>query len=250
VVWDRVHRRDPVRPRQSTRCIREYITGCNGACRAARHLGGIIGSPAASTVFVIDPATSDAELLALCRAGRQAAWSTLVRRYQRLIYTVPRRAGLDEAAAADVFQTCFARLFEHLDRIDDASRIRAWLVTTARRETLRWLESQRRIVDLAPAGGDAADGGDDAPDPLDQIAADQPLTEQWLEDVQQHDRLRRAVELLDPRARQFVELVFLQDEPPSYQEIAQALGIAEGSIGPTRARCLAKLRTILARMNM
>ncbi len=193
------------------------------------------------------PEPSDDELLAQCRAGRQAAWSTLVRRYQRLIYTVPRRGGLSDEAAADVFQATFARLFEHLDRIEDASRVRAWLVTTARRETLRVLELQQRRVELQPAAGD--DGGDDGEDPLDRLPAADPLPEVLLSELQQHDRLRRAVDALDPRARQFVELVFLQDETPPYSEIAARLGIAEGSIGPTRARCLAKLRDILAKLD-
>lgn len=186
----------------------------------------------------------DEALLAQCRAGRQAAWSTLVRRYQRLVYTVPRRAGLDEAAAADVFQTTFARLVEHLDRIEDAARVRAWLVTTAKRESLRLLEQARRVVDLAPAGGrDDADA--DSDDPLDRLPSDDPLPEELLSELQQHDRLRRAVDRLDPRARAFVELLFLHDPPLAYTEIAARLGIAEGSIGPTRARCLAKLRTLL-----
>lgn len=171
-----------------------------------------------------------------------------MRRYQRLVYTVPRRAGLDDGAAADVFQTTFARLVEHIDRIEDTARVRAWLVTTAKRETLRLLEQARRVVDLAPAGGrdDAEADGDD---PLDRLPADDPLPEELLSELQQHDRLRRAVDRLDPRARSFVELVFLHDPPLTYTEIAARLGIAEGSIGPTRARCLAKLRTLLDQLD-
>jgi RNA polymerase sigma factor (sigma-70 family) len=187
---------------------------------------------------------TDAELVAQCRAGRQAAWSTLVRRYQRLVYTVPRRAGLSDDEAADVFQACFSRLFEHLDRIDDAARVRAWLVTTAKRETLRLLEARRRFVDLVPAGASDAEG-DDAGDPMERIADPGPLPEQLLGELQEHDRLRRALDRIDARSRQFLELLFLQDEPLPYSEIAARLGIAEGSIGPTRARCLAKLRTAL-----
>lgn len=187
---------------------------------------------------------SDAELVLRCRSGSEAAWGVLVRRFQRLVYTVPRRAGLPEAQAADVFQTVFARLVEHLDRLADPSRVQAWLVTTAKRESLRLLEQSRRVVDLAPAGSD----GDDGTDPIDRLASDTPLPESVLSDLQQQDRLRRAVELLDERTRRFVELLFLQDEPLPYSEIAARLGIAEGSIGPTRARCLAKLRELLRRL--
>jgi RNA polymerase sigma factor (sigma-70 family) len=188
---------------------------------------------------------SDADLVQRCRAGEQPAWNMLVRRYQRLIYTVPRRAGLSEDQAADVFQVVFSRLFEHLDRLADPTRLQAWLVTTAKRESLRLVEQSRRIVDLTPAGGDPDDAGGD---PLDRFAADTPLPEQLLGDLQQQDRLRRAVVQLDERSRRFVELLFLQDEPLPYSEIAARLGIAEGSIGPTRARCLDKLRTILRKL--
>lgn len=183
---------------------------------------------------------SDDQLLALCRQGRQDAWAALVRRYQRLVYTVPRRAGLADEAAADVFQTTFARLVEHLDRIADASRVRAWLVTTARRETLRHLEQAARVV-----SGDVP-AADEGPTLLESLPDPGPAPEQLLADLEQHDRLRQAVDRLDPRSRQFVELLFLQDEPLPYSEIAVRLGIAEGSIGPTRARVLAKLRALLA----
>lgn len=178
---------------------------------------------------------ADDELVRACRNGQQAAWSTLVRRYQRLVYTVPRRAGLPDEAAADVFQTAFQRLFEHLDRLDDGSRVRAWLVTTAKRETLRLLAERQRIVE--PAG--------DADDPLASVPDPAPLHDEQLAELQEQHRVRAAVDRLDPRARQFVELLFLQDEPLPYAEIARRLGIPEGSIGPTRARCLAKLRALL-----
>jgi RNA polymerase sigma factor (sigma-70 family) len=187
---------------------------------------------------------SDAELVHRCREGHQAAWSMLVRRFQRLVFTVPRRAGLSEEQAADVFQVVFSRLFEHLDRLDDPSRVQAWLVTTAKRESLRLRELGRRVVDLAPA----ADADDDGGDPLDRFASDSPLPEDLLADLQQQDRLARAVAQLDERSRRFVELLFLQEDPLPYTEIAARLGIAEGSIGPTRARCLEKLRTILRKL--
>jgi RNA polymerase sigma factor (sigma-70 family) len=186
---------------------------------------------------------SDADLVAQCREGHQAAWSTLVRRYQRLIYTVPRRAGLSEEHAADVFQACFEKLYRQLDRLDDGARVRAWLVTTARRETLDLLERGRRVVDLAPPPGDEGEG--DAGDPLDRFAHPGPLPDELLSDLQQQDRLRRALERLEARPRQLLELLFLEDEPPPYSEIAARLGIAEGSIGPTRARALDKLRAVL-----
>ncbi|HSQ73683.1 MAG TPA: sigma-70 family RNA polymerase sigma factor [Rubrivivax sp.] len=186
---------------------------------------------------------SDDALVQRCRQGEQAAWSTLVRRFQRLIYTIPRRAGLSDDQAADVFQISFQRLHEHLDRIEDASRVRAWLVTTAKRETLRLLQEARRFVALAGSGGDDEDA-----DPLAAVPDPAPLQDAQLSALQESHRLREAVDRLDPPARQLVELLFLQEEPLPYAEIARRLGIPEGSIGPTRARCLAKLRNVLQKV--
>jgi RNA polymerase sigma factor (sigma-70 family) len=184
---------------------------------------------------------SDEALLTRCKAGQAAAWSTLVRRYQRLIFSIALRAGLGEEAAADIFQITFARLFENLDRIQDASRVRAWLVTTAKRECLLLLDQQRRRAEETLQ----SDPDDPTTDVLAQQPDSAPLAEDLLALLQEHDRLRRAVDQLDPRSRQFVELAFLQDEPLSYGELAARLGIAEGSIGPTRMRCLDKLRRLL-----
>ncbi len=174
-----------------------------------------------------------------------------MRRYQRLVYTVPRRAGLNDSACDDVFQATFTRLVENLRRIGDGARVRAWLVTTARRETLRFLVLQGRQGELPAMPLETHAGGGDpqsAPDPFDALASASPLPEQVLESLQDLDRLRTAVDLLEPRARQFAELMFLQEEPLSYLEIAARVGMAEGSIGPTRARVLDKLRTLMARL--
>jgi RNA polymerase sigma factor (sigma-70 family) len=154
---------------------------------------------------------------------------------------VPRRAGLDDHAAADVFQTVFERLLEHLDRLTHPDRLQAWLVTTARRETLRRLEQARRTAE--PVGGDP----DEDADPLSSIAEEAPLPEELLERLQDERRVRRAFDLLDERSRALLTLLFLQDEPLPYAEIAGKMGISEGSIGPTRMRALAKLRDILER---
>lgn len=184
----------------------------------------------------------DHELVQRCRQGEQAAWAVLVRRYQRLVYTVPRTAGLPEEQAADVFQFTFERLHQHLHRLDDPTRVRAWLVTTAKRETLRLLAENRRYASSASVGAGAE--GEDI-DPLAALPDPAPLQDAQLDALQQQDRLRAAVDRLDPAARQLVELLFLQEEPLAYAEIARRLQMPEGSIGPTRARCLAKLRKLL-----
>ena len=201
---------------------------------------GIIGGPNATKPRPVLQDLPDDELVRRCRAGEAAAWSTLVRRYQRLIYTVPRRAGLSEDDAADIFQICFQRLLEHIDRLEDGAPVRAWLVTTAKRESLRRIEAARRFAQPTTTGDDDADE-----DPLPAIPDPAPLQDEQLSDLQDLSRLRAAVDRLEPRARQFIETLFLQQEPLPYSEVAARLGIPEGSIGPTRARCLAKLRKLL-----
>ena len=80
---------------------------------------------------------SDEQLVRACQRGDEDAWEQLITRYRRLVYTIPRRAGLDDDLAAEVFQRVFITLLESIDRIEQPARISTWLVTTARRETWR-----------------------------------------------------------------------------------------------------------------
>jgi RNA polymerase sigma factor (sigma-70 family) len=182
----------------------------------------------------------DAALVARCSQGDAAAWTALVRRYQRLVYAVVLRAGLDEHAAADVFQTVFARLITHLPRLDQPDRLQAWIVTTTKREALRVRQLGRRMVSLTPADDEPGDGL------LDALADDAPLAEDALSDLQQLDLLRAGLDRLDARCRDLLLLVFRdEDERLPYDEVARRLGVPVGSVGPTRARCLDKLRRLV-----
>lgn len=188
--------------------------------------------PAAPTGEPPD-ALDDAALFLRCRDGERAAWVELVRRYQRLVYTVARRAGCDEADAADVFQATFEQLWSALDRLRQPDRLRAWIVTVAKREALRRRVAARRQVgldELDAAGLEIADEGPLPPDMLEQ-----------LEDMH---RLQMGMARLDARCRQLLELLF-DDDPQPYDRIAQTMGMPIGSLGPTRARCLGKLRTLM-----
>lgn len=181
-------------------------------------------------------ALSDEALVLACRRGDEQAWESLVKRYERLIYSIPRRAGLDESAAADVFQTVFAKLVENIDRIEQPDRIQAWLVTLARRESLRLAFSSGST---RTASGDfEAEAEIDIPDKA--LLADQELI-----DLERQHRVRLAVDSLDKRCQQLVRLLFYRADPPAYSEVAALMGVTPGSIGPTRARCLQKLLRIL-----
>lgn len=182
----------------------------------------------------------DGQLLLRCRRGEQAAWAALVRRYRRLVYAIALRAGLDEAGAADVFQTTFARLVEHLARIAQPDRLQAWLVTTAKREALLTRARALRTVSITRPG-DADDGADEA-----ELVDEALLPDQVVEELQQAALVRRALDTLDERCRTLLLLLFGDADDLPYEEIARRTGMAVGSIGPTRARCLSRLRKALS----
>ncbi|MFL6216906.1 MAG: RNA polymerase sigma factor [Blastocatellia bacterium] len=177
---------------------------------------------------------SDEALVLACRRGDEAAWEMLVERFQRLIYAIARRAGLDEDAATDVFQNVFASLIERLDRIEQPGRIQAWLVTAAKRETWRAVLARNQS---RAAGADE----ESEEDLLDRLPDQSLLPDELLLQLEKQHTVRTAVGSLDERCNRLLTLLFYRAEPPAYAEVASQLGISEGSIGPTRARCLQKL---------
>lgn len=181
---------------------------------------------------------TDKELLLSCRRGDESSWQALVDRYQRLIYAIPRRAGLNEDQAGEVFQEVFVTLFEKMNEINEPDRLHAWLVTTARRKTWRLLSKERSSQSTKTGDGDE---GDEALAVVDKS----PLPDETLMRLEEQHRIRTAVAELDPRCRQLLTMLYYHAEPPPYSEIAAALGTPEGSIGPTRARCLKKLFKLL-----
>jgi RNA polymerase sigma factor (sigma-70 family) len=185
-------------------------------------------------------AEDDAVLLAGCRRGEAASWRALVERYQRLVHAIVRRIGLDEHAAADVFQTVFARLFEHLPRIQAPERLQAWIVTTAKREALL-LRRRGRRTESTTRSDDEHSGPS-----IEDIADDALLPEHLLEQLQKIDTVRQGLDRLDERCRRLLLMLFRDDdERVPYDEVASQLGVPIGSIGPTRSRCLGKLRRLL-----
>lgn len=184
--------------------------------------------------------TSDKALILACRQGDEHAWEVLVNRYQRLIYTIPRRAGLDEDHAAEVFQSTFARLLENLERIRQPDCIHAWLVTTARRETIQLIRRQSSEQSISPT--DDADGTYNT----EAIPDDRLLPSEELERLEEQHIVRATIQKMDDRCRCLLNLLYYRADPLSYSEIAEALDMPEGSLGPTRARCLDKLRRLLA----
>lgn len=183
----------------------------------------------------------DAALVSRCLRGEGGAWTALVRRYQRLVYAIALRMGFDDHAAADVFQTVFARLVKHMPSIENPHLLQAWIVTTAKREALLQRERAARTVSMTrPDEADADASADwDVPD-------EALLPEEALAELQQQNQVRNALERLDERCRSLLSMLFSDDDNVPYADIARRLGVSVGSIGPTRARCLEKLRRLVS----
>ncbi|MCU0758514.1 MAG: sigma-70 family RNA polymerase sigma factor [Steroidobacteraceae bacterium] len=180
-----------------------------------------------------DASWADERLVQGCLQGDERAWAALIGKYKRLIYSIPFRYGATPADAADIFQSVCSELLAELPRIRDARSLRSWLTTVTARRALRWKQSRLRrredTLDTTDAGEDA--GFLAAPDEFAELERSQAVTE--------------AVARLGDRCRLLVQRLFFDDPPLPYEELARELGLATGSIGFTRARCLEKLRALL-----
>lgn len=174
-----------------------------------------------------------AELVRGAAAGDRRAWERLVDQYARLIWSITTEFKLTESDAADVSQTTWLRLLEHIDRIQHPDRVGSWLAATARNECLRSLAARKRVV-LAQ----------DDEDLTDVAASGAEIDEGILAD-ERDQVVRDAVSRLPGRWQRLIELL-MADPPTSYTEISDQLGLPVGSIGPTRGRCLERLRVLLA----
>ncbi|HWE55218.1 MAG TPA: sigma-70 family RNA polymerase sigma factor [Acidimicrobiales bacterium] len=172
------------------------------------------------------------ELVTRAAADDEHAWSLLVDRFSGLVWSVARSVGLDDADAADVSQTTWMRLAEHLDQLNDTSRVGAWLATTARREAIRVSRLGVRHVPVDPWQWlDRPDDAVDDPE-LAVLATERELAVQM------------AVALLPDRCRRML-IALSADPPASYTDLSSNLGVPMGSIGPTRSRCLQRLERLL-----
>ena len=184
---------------------------------------------------------TDADLIKGCRRGEESAWNALVDRFQRLIYAVPRRAGLSEEQCADDFQEVVVTLFEKLDDIEQPEKIRSWLVTTAKFKTWGVVRASRGIY--------SPENEEEMEREMSNLPDAAPLADDALIELEQQHRIRTAISELEERCRQILSMIYLQESAASYVEVAAAIGVGETSVSPLRARCLKKLEKILSRLN-
>ena len=179
-------------------------------------------------------AETDRSLIRGCCKGDVGAWERLLDRYEPLVFSVARRYGLSREDAADVTQLTFTILIQSIDSLPEDSNLGAWLATVARRHTWRLLDRNRREgagdrESLDVVNVPAARGGD--PDSV----------EHW----ELSEWLNQGLSLVGNPCRDLLTALYLEPEQPSYAEVAERLGMAVGSVGPTRIRCLKRLRQIM-----
>lgn len=172
----------------------------------------------------------DEQLVAACLAGDEEAWVALLDRYSRLIYTVPLRFGFPATVAEEIFQEVCLTLLEKLTTLRERRRFSTWLVTVTRRACLQRLRYQKEVQAL---------------ELLEETVSAPDTPEAALLLIEEQAIIHRALAKLDGRCQHLVRALFFDTASPSYAEIANTLQIPEGSIGPTRARCLEKLRHLL-----
>jgi RNA polymerase sigma factor (sigma-70 family) len=185
-----------------------------------------------------DPATGAPTvevLVARAARGDEDAWAELVARYTPLVAAVINGFELSRADAADVNQTVWLRLVEHLDRLRQPAALPMWMAKTTRHECIRLQRTSRRSRPFDPL--DAADEGHWSASAL----VEDPTVDDDLLRAERHQALRDGFAQLPPRCRQLLEMM-LREPPLTYEEIGVRMRIPIGSVGPTRGRCLHKLR--------
>ena len=180
---------------------------------------------------------SDAELVAACLAGDEQAWSELIDRYSRLIFSIPLRQGLTREEAADVYQAVCLDLVAELPKLRDPQALPAWLIRTTSRKVGKWRRRNERFV---PDEGDVAESTPDQGELPDSV----------MEHLQRTQALRDGIEALPDRCRAMVRMLFFETPARPYKDVAQALGVATGSIGFLRMKCLEKLRSAVERFGL
>lgn len=174
---------------------------------------------------------TDHSLIEACLRGEQAAWGDLVSKYKQLVYSIPLRFHIQPHDAADIFQSVWTDVFRELPKLRKSSSMSSWLITVTTRKCFHWKRKNQGRAGSLPAESELPDSRADFP--------------RWREDLEREQMIREALDQLPARCREMIKLLFYQHPPIAYRDLAIRLGLAEGSIGFIRGRCLQKLRRIL-----
>ena len=180
---------------------------------------------------------TDQALVQSCLGGDQQSWGLLIDRYKNLIYSFSRRYGAGPSDAADIFQLVCTELFAALPRLRNGQSVCAWIMTVAAHESLRWKRRHlKRVV---------------REESLDDVSpSEQPTVAEAVEHAERGRLVREALATLPPRCQEMMRLLFFEEPPAPYSVVAERLGLATGSIGLTRSRCLRRLEEALLQVGM
>jgi RNA polymerase sigma factor (sigma-70 family) len=166
-------------------------------------------------------------------AGDERAWSALIAKYKSLVYSIPVKYAMCPEDAADIFQAVWLDVFAALPRVRDSAALRGWLITATAHRTFHWNVERRRteqgLTDLEER----------------RVPSTQFVPADLIEQVEREQLVREAVAGLPARCREIIRLLFYQQPPLPYQDLAKHLGLARGSIGFIRGRCLKRLHHAL-----
>lgn len=216
-----------LRAQQSRGRLRVASTSAPQRRRVTADLGSVAAVKPEEEIVALDVA----RLVRRAAEGDRCAWERLYDQYARLVWAMTRDFKLAESDAADAVQATWLRLLEHIDRLEEPARIASWLALTARRECLRVLAARKKFVLVH----------DDSA--LGTVRQEPEVDERLLAD-ERNQAVRDALSRLPRRWQRLLELL-MADPPASYAEISDQLGLPVGSIGPTRGRCLERLRVLL-----
>jgi len=176
---------------------------------------------------------SDDRLVRACLDGNDQAWAALIEKYKNLIYSVPLKYGASQSDAADVFQSVCLKLFSELPRLRQSAALRGWLLAVTTHETFHTHKKQRRRGEQALTEFEETQLGTD------------PRAAPVIEEAEREQVLRDAIGGLSARCQEIVRLLFYEEPPVPYRDLARRLGLATGSIGFIRGRCLKNLQRAL-----
>jgi len=170
----------------------------------------------------------DVRLVRECLSGSEEAWSLLIEKYKALIYSIPVKCGLPAHEAADVFQITCMELLVRLPELREPRALPQWLIQVAYHQCYVWKRRSQRLVSSELA---------DVPEP--EVPA---IAETLVQQAHEEQILRDAIATLTPQCRRLIELLFFETPSRPYREVAGELGLAAGSIGFIRQKCIERLR--------
>ncbi len=193
-----------------------------------------VGAATPFSASVPDIAWSDERLVGQCLKGDERAWAALIDKYKNLIYSIPIKYGAAREDAADLFQAVCLELFSELPKLRKAGALRSWLISITVHKAFHWKKKARRRSDIESPGMDQ-----------DLIEQSAPESRAFIEELEREQMVRDAVSRLPARCKEMVRLLFYEQPPIPYAEVSQRLGLATGSIGFIRGRCLKRLQKLL-----